>query len=179
VKGILFTAFLEMVEEKFNYAMVDEILTMDNLSSSGVYTAVGTYSHMEMVTLVTNLHEKTQIPLPALLEVFGEYLFNSLHKAYGKMFSEVKTALDLLYTIEMHIHVQVKKLYPDAILPSFKILEKTDKRIVMEYSSERKMGDLAVGLIRGCLKHFGEEATIKKELIVDDGSVVKFTVDLV
>jgi hypothetical protein len=40
------------------------------------------------------------------------------------------------------------------------------------------MGDLALGLMRGCMNHFGEKANIKKELITEDGRVVKFTVDI-
>ena len=178
MKGIVFTEFLEMVEKKFDYEMVDDILTMQDLPSSGIYSAVGTYLHGEMVTLVTNLHEKTDIPLPVLLETFGEYLFSSLHRAYGGLFSHVTSGLELLNSIEEHIHVQVKKLYPDAELPTFNVLEKSSDKIVMEYYSERKMGDLAVGLMRGCMKHFNEEATIEKDMISEDGKKVKFTVTM-
>ncbi|SOE21726.1 Haem-NO-binding [Spirosomataceae bacterium TFI 002] len=179
MKGIVFTEFLEMVEEKFDYEMVDDILTMQELPSEGIYSAVGTYSHTEMVTLVTNLHEKTDIPLPILLETFGEYLFGSLQRAYGGLFSEITSGIELLNSIEHHIHVQVKKLYPDAELPTFKVLEKSDQRIVMEYYSERKMGDLAVGLIKGCMKHFNENVTVEKEMLSEDGKSVKFTVTMV
>lgn len=176
MKGIVFTEFLEMVEKKFDYEMVDDILTMKELPSGGIYSAVGTYSHNEMVTLVGNLHEKTDIPMPVLLETFGEYLFATLQKAYGSMFSHVSSGIELLNSIEEHIHVQVKKLYPDAELPTFKVLEKSKNRIVMEYHSERKMSDFGVGLIRGCMKFYEEEVTIEKELITEDGKIVKFTI---
>jgi hypothetical protein len=176
--GIVFTEFLDMVEDKFSYKMVDDILTMETLPSSGIYSAVGTYSDKEMITLVSNLHLKTKIPLSDLLETFGEYLFFSMHKSYGNMLSEVKTTLDLLCSLENHIHSQVKKLYPDAEVPRFKILEKTDSRIVLKYSSERKLGDLAMGLLRGCIKHYGEKASINKELITEDGSVIIFKIDI-
>lgn len=178
MKGIVFTEFLEMVEEKFDYEMVDDILSMKDLQSQGIYSAVGTYSHGEMFTLVGNLHEKTNIPIGDLLETFGEFLFGSLHKAYGGVFSHLTNSLDLLNSIDQHIHVQVRKLYPDAELPAFNVLEKTDKKIIMEYHSERKMSDMAVGLMKGCFKHFNEEATIDKEMITEDGKSVKFTVVL-
>lgn len=176
MKGIVFTEFLEMVEEKFSYEMVDDILTMKELPSKGIYSTVGTYSHTEIVTLVVNLHEKTEIPLPVLLETFGEYLFHSLFKAYGSMFTEIGNAFDMLESIEGYIHVQVRKLYPDAELPHFKIERVGDDKLILDYSSERSMGDLALGLIKGCLNHFKEEAEVKMEPLTDDGSKVRFIV---
>jgi Haem-NO-binding len=176
MKGIVFTEFLEMVEAKFGYETVDTILSMKPLPSEGVYSSVGTYSHTEMVTLVVNLHEETKVPPTILLETFGEYLFGSLFKAYGTMFSGLTNAFDMLSSIEKYIHVEVKKLYPDAELPTFIIEEHTPVKLVMLYQSERRMADLAVGLIRGCLKQFGEEATIQQESITENGDQVRFII---
>ncbi len=44
MKGIVFTGFLELVEDKYGLEMVDEIITNSNLESKGIYTSVGTYS---------------------------------------------------------------------------------------------------------------------------------------
>lgn len=175
MKGIVFTEFLEMVEEKFDYETVDEILTKGELPSGGVYSSVGTYSHKEMFVLVQNLHEKTGVPISSLLEVFGEYLFQALYKAYGFMFQDLTSAYDMLYSIEGYIHVEVRKLYPDAELPTFNTISRNDKVLVMDYTSERNMSDLAVGLMRGCFKQFGEDAIIEKEAVTDKPNTVRFT----
>lgn len=175
MKGIVFTEFLEMVETKFGYEMVDGILTTHELPSGGVYSSVGTYNHGEMFTLVINLHKKTNIPIADLLEVFGEYLFKTLFATYGSMFKGLDSAFEMLSSIEGYIHVEVRKLYPDAELPTFNTIYKDDKKLIMDYTSERKMGDLAVGLMRGCLSQFGEKATIEKENITPNGSTVRFT----
>ena len=53
MKGIVFTEFLELVEDKFGLEMVDNIITSSTLESEGVYTAVGTYSFSEMLTIIT------------------------------------------------------------------------------------------------------------------------------
>ena len=45
MKGIVFTEFLEMVEDKFSADMVDDIIDDCDLASGGAYTAVGTYPH--------------------------------------------------------------------------------------------------------------------------------------
>jgi hypothetical protein len=116
MKGIVFTEFLEMVEEKFGYSVVDEIISKSDLPSSGIYTSIGTYSSQEMFKLVYNLHINSGIPLSLLYEVFGEYLFESLYKAYSHMFAGIDNSFEMFMAIDQNIHVQVKKLYPDAEL---------------------------------------------------------------
>ena len=40
MKGIVFTEFLDLVEEKFGLEMVDTIIEQSNLDSGGVYTPI-------------------------------------------------------------------------------------------------------------------------------------------
>ena len=63
MKGIVFTEFLELVEDKFGLEMVDSIIANSNLESNGVYTAVGTYSFSEMLQLLQNLSDNTGISI--------------------------------------------------------------------------------------------------------------------
>jgi len=60
MKGIVFTEFLQLVEEKFGYEMVDKLLVAANLEHGGAYTAVGTYGHQELITLVSKLSDETR-----------------------------------------------------------------------------------------------------------------------
>ncbi len=53
MKGMVFTEFLEMVEDRFSPEIADRIITASDLRSGGAYTAVGTYEHSEMIQLVT------------------------------------------------------------------------------------------------------------------------------
>jgi hypothetical protein len=176
MKGIVFTEFFEMVEQKFGYEVVDEIISNSNLPSNGIYTAVGTYPSKEMVTLVEQLHVKSGLAVDALYQVFGEYLFHSLMKAYGHMFAEIKDSFQMLKAIDQHIHVHVKMLYPDAELPQFDVCEVDHSTLKMIYKSERRMSDLAIGLIKGCLSHFSEKAEISKRSLTDDNKVVEFII---
>ena len=76
MKGIVFTEFLELVENKFGLEMVDTIILNSNLKSNGVYTSVGTYSFSEMLQLLTHLSEKTGISIDDLLLIYGEHFFD-------------------------------------------------------------------------------------------------------
>ncbi|HAW55542.1 MAG TPA: hypothetical protein DCX29_11710, partial [Hyphomonas sp.] len=55
MKGVVFRQFLEFAEKEFGEAKIDELLRTTDLESAGVYTNVGYYDHVEMLTLVTAL----------------------------------------------------------------------------------------------------------------------------
>ncbi len=176
MKGIVFTEFMEMVEASFGLETVDTIIENSALPSEGIYTSVGTYDFNEMVSLITSLSEETKLPMGDLIYTFGLYLFNSLGKAHPEVIQSYNSPLALLYSIEDHIHVHVRKLYPDAELPTFKILEKTDTSISMIYSSSRGLYRLAHGLMEKAFEHFNGSATITYELLNEAGTEVKFDV---
>lgn len=176
MKGIVFTEFLEMVEQAHGYEMVDRLLTENELPSGGFYTTIGTYEHKEMVTLVVDLGKKTKTPVPTLLHAFGQYLFGTFQKGYPTFFSASKNAFDFLESIEKYIHVEVKKLYPDAQLPRFKTQRLGKKTLEMIYYSDRSMADFALGLIEKTFEHYKEEATIERTDLKENGSEVRFLI---
>lgn len=176
MKGIIFTEFLEMVETRFGLEVVDSIIDNSALPSEGIYTSVGTYDFNEMISLITNLSDEVKAPVDDLIYAFGLYLFSSLLRAHPEVVESYKSPLGLLYSIEDHIHVHVKKLYPDAELPTFKILEKTDRSLSMIYSSSRGLYRLAHGLMEKTFEHFNGSAQITYELLKEDGTEVKFDI---
>lgn len=176
MKGIVFTEFLEMVEGEYGYEMVDNIITNSELPSGGVYTAVGTYAFSEMGMLLHNLSKDTKLSMSQLLNTFGKYLFHTFVKNYPGFFEAAPTAFKFLESIENYIHVEVRKLYPDAELPTFDTTLIDPTKLEMIYKSERRMADFAEGLIEKTLEHYGEKATIEKENITENGSEVKFII---
>jgi hypothetical protein len=176
MKGIVFAEFLEMVEDQYGLETVDAIIEASDLPSEGIYTSVGTYEFNEMVLLLQSLNKRVNVPIDDLLYAFGHYLFNSLGKAHPEVIKSYTSPIGLLYSIEDHIHVHVQKLYPDAELPTFKILDKTDTYISMVYVSSRGLYRLAHGLIEKCFEHFNASSTVAFELLREDGTEVKFDV---
>ncbi len=176
MKGIVFTEFIEMVEQQFGYELIDDLLTETDLPSGGAYTAIGTYSHHEIVALVVGLSKKLNTPVPAILHLFGEHLFKAFVKNYGHFFSHTTDVFDFLESIENYIHVEVRKLYPDAELPRFATKKIGDHTLEMIYQSERSMGDLAEGLIAACLEHFKEKATISRTTLEEGGKRERFLI---
>jgi hypothetical protein len=175
MKGIVFTEFLEMVEDKFGLEIADTIIEDSKLKSKGIYTAVGTYDFAEMVSLITNLSRQTNIDAEKLVYVYGLYFFDNLVKGHPNIFKYYKKAFDLLAGIEKHIHVHVRKIYPDAELPYFIVHEESANKLILEYHSERAMYQFALGLMERTLSHYGEKAKIVKQLLNDNGTKVLFT----
>jgi len=174
MKGIVFTEFIEMVEEKYGFETAEKMISSSGLSTNGVYTALGTYPPAKMVQMLSILSEESSTPVPELLRNFGKYLLNSFTKLYKAFFDQKQNTFDFLEGLENHIHVEVKKLYPDAELPEFLIQKEGDKMLIMVYKSPRKLHELAMGLMEACVTYYGENIEISKKIIKDDGSEVAF-----
>jgi len=177
VKGIIFTEFLELVEEKFGLAMVDKIINQSNLESNGIYTSVGTYEFSEMLQLITHLSENTDISVDDLLLVYSEHLFKALIKSHPYLVNHYKDPMDLLASIENHIHVEVKKIYPEAQLPTFEIQRRTKKKMVMLYKSDKALYMLGKGLMLETFKLFDVPVHIDFEKINEQGTEVRFIIN--
>ncbi len=176
MKGIVFCEFVEMMEQEFSPDLADDIIAGSGLASGGAYTAVGTYDYHEMLVLVARLSDRTGTPVPDLVQAFGSYLFGRFVQLYPAFFEGVDGALTFLSRIEEHVHVEVKKLYPDAELPTFTINYLDDDTMTMVYQSRRPFADLARGLIEGCIRHYGEPVDVEAEDLSEEGRThVRFT----
>jgi hypothetical protein len=176
MKGIVFTEFLDLVEIKFGLEMVDKIIYQSKLESEGIYTSIGTYSFSEMLQLLTNLSSNTGISTDNLLLVYAEHFFSLIERSYPGLLASYKDPIEMLASIEDHIHVEVQKIYPDAELPTFVIEEKTENSLIMVYKSSRAMHHFGLGLMNKTFEHFNTTATIDLEKIKEDGTEVRFVV---
>jgi len=177
MKGIVFTEFLELVEDKFGLEMVDNIIESSNLESNGVYTSVGTYSFSEMLQLLQHLSKNTGLSIDNLLLVYAEHFFSVLEDSYPGLLATYKDPIEMISSIENHIHVEVRKIYPDAELPTFEVIEKTETSLIMIYKSSRAMHHFGLGLMNKTFEHFNATATIVLEKIKEDGTEVKFIIN--
>lgn len=177
MKGIVFTEFIEFVEDKFGFEISNDIIIESQLKSGGVYTAVGTYDFQEMVSLLVSLQSKTNIPIADLLEVFGKHLFHRFVDLYPDFVHKSLGLFGFIEKIDDYIHVEVKKLYPDAELPKLEVKAKTKDAMVMVYKSERKLGNFALGLLMSASEFFNEPMSISMQSLDEDGSLVQFTLN--
>ena len=176
MKGIVFTEFMELVEEKFGLEVVNEIIESSDLKSKGVYTSIGTYPFYEMLQLVSSLSKQVSIPADDLIFAFGEHFFDYLELSYPRIFESYTTPVHFLSSVEGHIHVQVKKIYPDAELPNFRVKELSSTQFQMIYSSQRALYRFAEALIIKTFKYYGVDHDISFEKLNEKGTEVKFII---
>jgi len=159
MRGVIFTELYELIEEKFGYEILDDIIVASNLPHEGAYSATGNYPFVELLSLVNELHKQSKLPIETLLELFGEQLFAKLISMHPQ-FDLSMEFLDFLENVELYIHNEVQKLYPDAELPKFDILSKSKNTFIFYYNSSKRLHYLAKGLIVGASKHFKTNVSV-------------------
>lgn len=126
--------------------MWEDLLEETRPASEGLYTSAGTYPDKELINMAILLSEKSGIPVPDLIFSFGEYLLNELAALYPNFF-EGKTAKYFLMSVHGYIHVGVKKLYPMVELPNIEYEDPAEDKLIMVYTSKRRLYKLAEGMI--------------------------------
>lgn len=160
MKGLVFTTFYAHVEERYGVDMLEDVIEDADLPNKGAFTSVGTYPFQHMVALVSALSKRASKPLPRVLEDFGHACFGKW-VAYVPSHFENKSLFDILESIDNFHEHEVRKLYPDAELPSFKVESRDDRMLVLNYFSCKPLADLATGVIKGAASHLGEPVEVK------------------
>ena len=163
MKGIVFTEFFGMVETVFNADMIDNIIDDCDLSTDGAYTSVGTYPHTELLQLVNALSNHSGIDVKDLVYQYGHYLFARFYAFMPSFFEKPNNAFEFLESVHDTVHVEVRKLYPDAQLPNFITSRMDENTLTMIYESQCPFADFAHGLMAGCIDHYGDDIEITFE----------------
>lgn len=154
MKGIIFTAFNDMVEQKVGLAVWEDLLSSVNPESGGIYTSVEDFPDKELLDMVQGLSEKTGQPVSELIVSFGQYLFHVLAFKHSVFTSTKPNLMEFLKSIESVIHKEVMKLYENPNLPLIEWEQDDSKVLTLHYHSPRKLCHLASGLIQGAAEHY-------------------------
>ncbi len=161
--GMLFTEFVDLVEQRFGLEMLDRVIEDAALGHEAAYTAVGYYPFAELQKLLASLCKATGAEASVLLNAFGAHLFERLQHGHPQFFAEPHMDLfGLLTRVDSVVHVEVRKLYAQAKLPKFKCTRESADVLMLRYESDRGLADLAVGLLNGAATHFGEPIELSR-----------------
>jgi hypothetical protein len=168
MKGVVFDILRDMVEEHYGLEGWQAIL--DASGSNGIYVASKTYDDSELMGLVASASKITQIPSDDLIFAFGEYMVSGFHQRFPHFFIEAESFIKFLVSVDKIIHVEVRKLYPDAGLPTFDYCDEEPTKLTMIYKSPRKLCRLAEGLISGSAKHFNQNYELTHDVCMHTNS---------
>lgn len=176
MKGLVFTTFYAHCQECYGADLLDDVIEDAQLPNKGAYTSVGTYPFEEMISLVTALARRTGKDSRIVLEEFGHSCFAKWVKYVPEHF-ERKNLFDILASIDDFHENEVRKLYPDAELPSFQVESRNEQTLILRYYSCKPLADLAVGVIRGAANYLGERVEVSHRPVIDSaGAHVRFDV---
>lgn len=178
MKGLVFTEFFRHVEATHGADTLDAVIDAAGLSHDGIYTSGGTYPFDEMVALVSGLCRVSGAPMPQVLEAFGEHCFAQwVH--YAPAFFADKPLFDIYRDIDHFHEVEVRKLYPDAELPTFRMESRDARHMTIGYYSCKPLADLAIGVMKGAARYRGRSVAISAVSAVHEGkSYVRLAVSL-
>ncbi len=177
MKGIVFVELLKMAENLLGEAVVDQVLDDTPLSTGGAFSAVGDYPCADLVALVGAFSRVTGLPGEELQRRFGHWMMNTFKTYYPAFFEDKPDVLAMLEAIEGEVHVEVRKIYPGAELPTFATERLGPGELRMDYSSTRPLVPFCAGLIEGCVDHFGRPATITtRDLSTPGQARAEFTI---
>jgi hypothetical protein len=165
------TELIDMVEAR--YCRPRSIRRRPRLPSGRLHVG-GNHDHAEMWSLLVDVQDQRTRFRPARLAA----LHGPLRSCFPALFEAPKCSFDFLEGLDAIIHREVRKLYADAELPRFAVLERKHNSMVLLYESPRHFADLAEGLISACARHYGERLSIAREnLAPETGSRVRFVLE--
>ena len=167
MKGVIFNAVEEAVTTLYSADTWDDLL--DEAGLPGDYTSLGSYEDGDLNLLVGAACKATGHQPEELVRTLGVHSFPHLASRYPELV-EGNTTFEFLRAVNDIIHPEVLKLHPDATPPGFDFEDRPDGALRMTYTSKRKLGVLAEGLIHGAAAQFGE--TLDIEVVSGSGEEV-------
>lgn len=168
MKGAIFIALNEMIEEQYGIRLWHKII--DKAGVEGIFTSTDTYTDQELFNIVAVICDELQADLPTVLRLFGEYLFDFLHKSHPVFADSNVNFFDFISSIDGVIHVEVHKLDELAQTPSIHVQKVNQHEAVLDYFSPRKLCYLAEGLLLGAAKHYGIDIQVVQSQCMHQGA---------
>lgn len=170
MKGVVFNLLESFICEGWGDDTYEEILSGCPLHTREPFVGPGTYPDADLMTIAAATAERLDLELDDALTAFGEYCFPHLMARFPHINVDARDPLTFLKSVDGIVHVEVKKLMPSAVTPSFECIELDGDALELRYRSKRKLCPFATGLIRGLGTHFNAALRITHGPCLRDGA---------
>lgn len=169
MKGEIFSIFERFVAQNFGQATYEQALedAAPKLSTPNPFVGPEVYPDSDLFALVESVLAIIKAPLNHALCLFGNFAFRYLAESIPSLMSRYDSLIPLLRDLDGIIHVEVRKLCEATRPPRFTLQEVSGEEVLLTYQSERKLYDLAEGLVRGAAAYFKQEVEVSRELHSD------------
>ena len=159
--GMIFVELEKFVTAQLGEGAWGKLTKEAGIASGRAYKPRFIYPDEELVALVQTGSKVTGIPLPALLEAFGEYIAPDLLDLYWGAVEPSWRTLDVIEHTEETIHTVVRLDHPGALPPYLTAKRTAPNEVAVTYTSARKLCAVGRGISRGIARHYGETIEIE------------------
>ncbi len=175
MKGVVFNILEDFICENWGDEIYEEILSLCPLKTKEPFVGPGTYPDGDLMKIAAQAAELLGLSLNDALKAFGRFAFSGFVKKFPELVANSHSARDFLLSVDSVIHVEVKKLYPDAETPKFTYQDLSETQLIMTYQSKRNLCVLMEGLIAGVSDHFDTEIVLNQvQCVHQQGTVCEF-----
>jgi hypothetical protein len=119
------------------------------------------YPVSEMDSLIRAVADHMGIPEYELKEKFGEFLVPDLLNLYKSHLNPAWKTFETLEYTEQVMHQAARNQAVNASPPVLNVTTVGDRLLIIDYYSKRKMGALAIGIIRGIARFHHESDRVR------------------
>ncbi len=124
------------------------------------YLPTQVYPDTELASLVKQASEITSQTVGAILEQFGEFIVPSMLRVYEGSIKPEWDLFDILENTEKTMHKAVRFADKRADPPKLVCIRLSTESVLIHYSSDRKMVELGIGIIKGLAKAKNEKINL-------------------
>jgi hypothetical protein len=155
MKGIIFNLLENFVVETQGIEAYEQILAATELRTTEPFVGPGSYPDEDLMALVGTTVARLGIDRNEALRAFGRFCVPKLAQRFPAFMAAHRHPKAFLLTVGTVHDLEVRKLYPDATPPRFAYESPAENRLVMRYSSPRRLCAFVAGLVDGVADHFG------------------------
>lgn len=167
--GVIFNELRKYATAKVGPRAFETLVKEAGLGSK-TYLATQAYPDEEVVAIVGAASRSTGLAVPAILEDFGQFIAPDLLTMFKSLLRPDWRTLDVVENTEETIHKVVRLRFPDSAPPYLKAARVAGDRVVVTYTSPRKLCFIAKGIVRGIAEHFEEAIAIHETRCMHRGA---------
>lgn len=176
VHGTIFTLLKRYVQTQYDHSTWVRLLEVSGLPAAD-FDHKHVYPDEHMYRLVGEAATMTGLSANELHEKFGEYLVPDLMYMYQRLLQPQWNTLDMLEHTENTMHRQVRQEHVENAPPVLNVTRVSPNELLIDYVSKRRMGGLAVGIVRGVAAYYDEADQIEVEPVTsENGEKVRIRV---
>ncbi|MBN2070116.1 MAG: heme NO-binding domain-containing protein [Candidatus Krumholzibacteriota bacterium] len=162
MKGIILACMNEMIESQHGSECWEKIIADAGYDRRLSYLATENIDAQKVLTTIKSISRILGISINKVFDAFGEYWSTEFApRIYSAYYKSHASAKDFIVALDS-IHEDTTDRLSDSHPPRFDYDWKDDRTLRLRYKSSRNLIDLAISLLRGIGKHYGETLLIRK-----------------